>query len=213
MRLNYFKSELEKLKNELEKQIDNLTKYSNESLKESVGELSGYDNHPADLGAETFEREKDQGLKGNAKLLLMKVNHALDRISNGTYGRCERCGKIIEEERLKALPYTTFCVDCKKSEEKPGDHSKRPIEEEVLNFPFGRSFLDGTGEIEYDGEDAWQDVARYGTSDGPQDVPNEAAYYNETYVDSDEKRGIVERIDSIIDEEDPDEDDKNEFGK
>ncbi|HHY70921.1 MAG TPA: conjugal transfer protein TraR [Thermoanaerobacterales bacterium] len=212
MQLEYFKSELKKLKTKLEKQMDILIKRGTEPLKESVGELSGYDNHPADLGAETFERAKDLGLKGNAKVMLMKVNHALDRINNGTYGICERCGEIIEVERLKALPYTTFCVDCKTSEEKPGDHSRRPLEEEVLKYPFGRSFLDGTDKTEYDGEDAWQDVARYGTSNGPQDIPG-AVDYTETYVDGNEERGIVEECDTIIDEADPDEDDKNELGK
>ena len=63
MHLVYLKGELEKLKHNLEKQMDILIKRGNEPLKESVGELSGYDNHPADLGAETFERAKDLGLK------------------------------------------------------------------------------------------------------------------------------------------------------
>ena len=72
--------------------------------------------------------------------------------------------------------------------------------------------MDGTNKIEYDGEDAWQDVARYGTSDGPQDVPG-AVDYTETQVNGDEKRGIVEQSDTIIDEKDTDEDDKNQLGK
>jgi YteA family regulatory protein len=210
--IEYLKKKLEKLKSKLEKQMDVLIKRGTDPLKESVGELSGYDNHPADLGEETFERAKDLGLKGNTKVLLMKVNHALDRINNGTYGICEKCGQKIEEQRLNALPYTTFCVNCKISEGNPGDHSRRPLEEEVLKYPFGRSFLDDTDKTEYDGEDAWQDVARYGTSESPQDVPG-AVDYNEIYVDSEEKRGIVQESDSIIDEEDPDEDDKNELGK
>lgn len=212
MHLEYFKRELLNLKGELEKQMDILIKRGTEPLKESIGELSGYDNHPADLGAETFERAKDLGLRGNTKVLLMKVNHALDRLNNQTYGICEKCGRTIEEERLRALPYTTFCVNCKESEEKLGDHSKRPLEEEILKFPFGRSVLDGTDKEGYDGEDAWQDVARYGTANSPQDIPG-AVDYTQTYVDGNEKRGIVEESDTILDEEDPDEDDKNELGK
>ncbi|NLZ54250.1 MAG: conjugal transfer protein TraR [Thermoanaerobacteraceae bacterium] len=212
MNLQNYKTQLESLKSRLENQMDILTKRGSEPLKESLGELSGYDNHPADLGAETFERAKDLGLKGNSKVMLMKVNHALDRINNGTYGICEKCGNTIEQERLKALPYTTFCADCKRSEEKPGDHSRRPPEEEVLGYPFGRSFRDGNSEIGYDGEDAWQDVARYGTSSGPQDIPG-AVDYTETYFDGNEKRGIVEESDTIIDEVDTDKDDINELGK
>jgi len=212
LNLEYYKKQLESLKSRLENQMDTLSKHGSEPLKESVGELSSYDNHPADLGAETFERAKDLGLKGNSKVILMKVNHALDKINNGTYGICEKCGKTIEKERLLALPYTTFCVNCKKSEEKLGDHSIRPLEEEALNYPFGRTFLEGNDEIGYDGEDAWQDVARYGTSSGPQDIPG-AIDHTETYTDGNEKRGIVEESDTIIDETDTYEDDKNELGK
>ncbi|MCG1012090.1 TraR/DksA C4-type zinc finger protein [Tepidanaerobacter sp. GT38] len=213
MNLEYYKKQLESLKSRLEKQMESLSKRGSEPLKNSIGELSGYDNHPADLGAETFERAKDLGLKDNSKVLLMKVNHALDRISEGTYGICENCGKPISEERLKALPYTTLCIDCKKSAENQEENSRRPLEEEVLGFPFGRSFRDGTDEVGYDGEDAWQDVARYGTSSGPQDIPG-AVDYTETYEDGNEELGIVEEIDAILDNEvDTAEDDKNELEK
>jgi len=213
LNLEYYKKQLESLKSRLEKQMESLSKRGSEPLKNSIGELSGYDNHPADLGAETFERAKDLGLKDNSKVLLMKVNHALDRISEGTYGICENCGKPISEERLKALPYTTLCIDCKKSAENQEENSRRPLEEEVLGFPFGRSFRDGTDEVGYDGEDAWQDVARYGTSSGPQDIPG-AVDYTETYEDGNEELGIVEEIDAILDNEvDTAEDDKNELEK
>jgi len=203
----YYKNQLQSLKSRLENQVELLSKRGSEPLKESLGELSGYDNHPADLGAETFERAKDLGLMGNSKALLMKVNHALDRINNGSYGICENCGKPIESERLQALPYTTFCVECKKSEEKEGDHSRRPLEEEVLQFPFGKTFNDGSDKIGYDGEDAWQDVARYGTSDSPQDIPGAVDYF-ETYEDGNELRGIVEGTDRILDEKELDDNKK-----
>lgn len=209
--IQHFKINLEGMKKQLEGQMQVLIQRGSEPLKESVGELSGYDNHTSDLGAETFEREKDLGLKDNTKILLMKVNHALDKIKDGSYGVCERCGKPIDEERLEAVPYTTLCLECKKEEEKPEDPRSRPLEEDVLKYPFGRSFLDDTDRNEYDGEDAWQDVARYGTANTPQDEPG-AVDYTETYTDGNEKRGIVERGDMIIDEEDPDEDDKNELG-
>ncbi len=208
----HFRKKLEELKKELEEQQQVIVKRGSEPLKESTGELSGYDNHTSDLGAETFEREKDLGVKDNARIMLMKVNHALDKIKEGTYGICERCGKPIGEERLEAAPYTTLCIDCKNEEEKLDDSSPRPVEEEILRYPFGRSFSDEWDRNMYDGEDAWQDVARYGTANSPQDVPG-AVDYTETYVDGDEKRGIVDKGDEIIDEEDPDEDDKNEFAE
>ncbi|MDN5311737.1 MAG: hypothetical protein PWQ68_710, partial [Thermoanaerobacteraceae bacterium] len=113
----HFKTKLEGLKKQLEDEMQVLIQRGSEPLKESVGELSSYDNHTSDLGAEIFEREKDLGLKDNTKILLMKVNHALDKIRDGTYGICERCGKPIDKERLEAVPYTTLCIECKKEEE------------------------------------------------------------------------------------------------
>ncbi len=192
----HFKIELEKLKVKLEKQLMDLTKRGFQPLKESISELSGYDNHPADLGAETFERSKDLGLKNNTKAILEKVNHALERVSTGTYGVCEKCGEAIETDRLQILPYTAFCADCKMSKEEQYSHRERPLEEEVLKYPFSRSFFDGTDKVEYDGEDAWQDVAQYGTSSGPQDVP-EAIDNSKAYIDSDEVHGAVEKCETI----------------
>jgi len=206
------KKELNDLKIELQKQQDTISQRAQMPLAESVGELSSYDNHSSDLAAETFEREKDLGLKDNAKIMLMKVNRALEKIENGTYGRCEKCGKKIEEERLEAIPYAILCMECKREEEATENRRDRPLEEEVLKYPFGRSFLDETENNEYDGEDAWQDVARYGTANSPQDEPG-AVDYTKAYSDGDEQRGIVERTDMIIDEEDLDEDDKNELGE
>jgi len=43
--------------------------------------------------------------------LLRKIDEALERIENGTYGICEICGKEIEKERLKAIPWTTLCIE------------------------------------------------------------------------------------------------------
>ena len=105
MDIKRIKEELNELKLELRKQQDTISQRAQMPLAESVGELSSYDNHSSDLAAETFEREKDLGLRDNAKIMLMKVNRALEKIENGTYGRCEKCGKSIEEERLEAIPY------------------------------------------------------------------------------------------------------------
>jgi DnaK suppressor protein len=46
-----------------------------------------------------------------------KIQEALDRIEDGTYGTCEECGEEISEKRLMARPVTTSCVDCKTSQE------------------------------------------------------------------------------------------------
>jgi len=180
------KKRLLKLKSEFEKEIKNIGKNGiSNSLKDNTSELSSYDNHPADLGSETFERGKDIALKDSQKILLEKVHDAIINLEKGTYGICENCNKNIEDERLEAIPYTTYCIRCKKELEKDHRTRKRPIEEKILSPPFGRSFRYGDDYTGYDGEDTWQDVSRYGTSNSPQDVGGRLSY-DEIYIDSDE---------------------------
>ena len=78
---------------------------------ESMGELSSYDNHPADEGTELYEREKDIALNEHYELELGNIDQALTAMENGTYGKCEICGKEIPLERLEALPNTTYCKE------------------------------------------------------------------------------------------------------
>lgn len=173
------------------------------SLKDSVHELSAYDNHPADLGTETFEREKDRGLLDNARRSLIRVEDALERLDHGNYGTCERCGREIAPDRLSALPDTTLCYDCEEVSELNHDWETRPIEETVLWPPFGRTFLDDTDNVGTDGEDVWQAVAFYGTSETPSDLGGDFSWDN-PQMDGDEPEGIVQEVDAVIDHE-PDE--------
>jgi DnaK suppressor protein len=70
-----------------------------------------------DPEASTFERERDLSLAENTRDLLDKVDHALKKIEDGTYGKCESCGKSIEAARLRALPHASLCIACKRKEE------------------------------------------------------------------------------------------------
>jgi RNA polymerase-binding transcription factor len=89
----------------------------NQSQSDLSGEVS-FDEESADAGTFTFERERDLSLGNNLRDLLDKVDSALRRIKAGTYGSCERCGRPIDKARLKALPYSVLCIDCKKLEER-----------------------------------------------------------------------------------------------
>ena len=53
---------------------------------------------------------------------LGQIEHALCRIVEGVYGRCEYCGGKIAEARLNALPYTNSCIDCQRENERTGGH-------------------------------------------------------------------------------------------
>ena len=82
-----------------------------ETEQESVGELSSMDQHQADLGSETFEREKDFAVLESIESQLGDIDLALAKLDGGTYGTCEDCGKPIPEERLEALPIARYCVE------------------------------------------------------------------------------------------------------
>ncbi|MFN8027054.1 MAG: hypothetical protein U0W40_12080 [Acidimicrobiia bacterium] len=81
------------------------------SENEDVSELSDYDQHPADLGTETFEREKDLSILEQLEAELSELQAALERIDNGTYGIDEVTGEPIAPERLEALPAARTNVD------------------------------------------------------------------------------------------------------
>ncbi|HHW07511.1 MAG TPA: conjugal transfer protein TraR [Clostridia bacterium] len=163
-KLVHFKQKLLARKEQLEQQVKSIEEGGlHQSMRDSIGELSFYDNHPADLGNEVFERGKDLALRDNALIQLKNVEETLQRIEAGTYGTCQKCHRRIDEERLEAVPETPYCYECRLQVEKDGRPRVRPVEEEVIRPPFGGAGLDDTNY--FDGEDTWQMVARYGTSD------------------------------------------------
>jgi len=101
--------EQERLKQELE-EIE--ARVSSAGGVDAAAELSGYDDHPADLASETFEREKDLAIADTLEATLQKVRVALDKLKGSSYGVCDACGKPIAKKRLEALPYATLCVEC-----------------------------------------------------------------------------------------------------
>lgn len=102
-------AEKARLEEEL-KEIENRTARVDES--DRANELSAYEDHPADLASETFEREKDLAIGESVQHTLYKVINALEKIERGTFGRCDACGRPIKKARLKALPFATLCLEC-----------------------------------------------------------------------------------------------------
>lgn len=82
-------------------------------LREIDAEL---DSHQSpDWEELAIEREGDEVLEGEGRAgeaEIVAIRAALDRVANGTYGECVRCGAPIREARLDLLPYTPFCADC-----------------------------------------------------------------------------------------------------
>ncbi|MFP7346059.1 TraR/DksA family transcriptional regulator [Bacillus safensis] len=108
------------------------SKKKKESMLVESSEISnGVGNHIADHGSIYLDRMTEQTLDQVDDQLEGEIDAALKRMEDGTYGICEKTGKEIPYERLKAVPYTRFSIDAKKNEETTPDPNE-----------FDRSFSD-----------------------------------------------------------------------
>lgn len=113
------KSTLKKFRNQLEEEKDRLVALIEErerEMEEAKATETASERNPdpdsADAASMKFEYMKEMSLERNSVDLLNKVDHALARVSAGTYGTCESCGEAIPVARLEVLPYATMCVNC-----------------------------------------------------------------------------------------------------
>jgi RNA polymerase-binding protein DksA len=102
-----------RLESEREELAAQLTTIEDQAFAATQSDMSGdvgVDDESADAGTATFEREKELSIEQNVRDLIQKIDRALKRIEDGTYGICEVCGKPIEKARIKALPYVDLCI-------------------------------------------------------------------------------------------------------
>ncbi len=102
--------------------LDSLGQHSEETLKrsakEDAGDLSGYGQHMADAGTDTFDRDFALSLVSSEQDALSEVEAAIKRIRDGTYGICELTGKPISKDRLLVVPFTRYSAEAQKELEK-----------------------------------------------------------------------------------------------
>ncbi|MEO0138024.1 MAG: TraR/DksA C4-type zinc finger protein [candidate division WOR-3 bacterium] len=110
--LKEFEKILLKEREKILKGIDYATGQIAVTQTEASGDLSAYANHMADQGSETEKRELSSINISRQRETLFSIDHALRKIAQGTYGICEKCGKMIEKRRLKIVPYARFCIKC-----------------------------------------------------------------------------------------------------
>jgi DnaK suppressor protein len=104
-RLAYFEelltNRLEGLLNDAEKTVTDMTNDKNTFPD------------PTDRANLETDRNFLLRIRDRERKLILKIKEALARIEDGTFGICEECGEEISEERLKARPVTTLCIECK----------------------------------------------------------------------------------------------------
>ncbi len=109
-----------RLEDEKERVTQSLAKHS--KIIQQAGEGScdtgkAHSNHMADQGSDEYQYEANIKFASTEGRYLYHIEEALARIEDGSYGKCESCSKNIGLQRLRALPYTRLCIECKEKEE------------------------------------------------------------------------------------------------
>jgi DnaK suppressor protein len=108
--LGDFRTRLEAEREQLQSQLQSIEEQSFSTTQSDISGEVSFDEENADAGTFTFERERDLSIENNVRDLLGKIDRALGRLDEGTYGLCSRCGRPIEKVRIKALPYADLCI-------------------------------------------------------------------------------------------------------
>ena len=88
------------------------------SQRDAAGDLSAYSLHMADMATDNYDREFSLRLADNEQEIIKRIDTAIEKIENKTFGLCEACNKKITKVRLKAVPYAELCVPCQEKQEK-----------------------------------------------------------------------------------------------
>ncbi len=110
-----------------QRDLKQLRKLLNEKLEELIAEadrtVNGMDDgkenfpDPTDRASLESNRNFTLRIRDRERKLMGKIQEAIARIDDGTYGTCEECGERIGLDRLRARPVTTLCIDCKSLQE------------------------------------------------------------------------------------------------
>jgi DnaK suppressor protein len=106
-RLTYFKKRLLEKQQQLTDEVGKSALYGKDQEDDSIKDLG-------DQANTAYTREFFFELGNGDRRLLRDVVSALQRIDEGSFGTCERCGEAISEKRLEALPFARHCIDCQR---------------------------------------------------------------------------------------------------
>ena len=107
--LKKFRKQLEAMKGEIISDVE-------QTLTDMTSQHGNIPD-PTDRATIESDRDFELRLRGRERKLLDKINQAIARIDNGTYGVCAACEEEIGIKRLEARPVATFCIDCKIQQE------------------------------------------------------------------------------------------------
>ena len=112
------KAQLKKFKTLLSEKRDEIVKKAKQTLEEDMALDANDLPDEMDLASSEYLQSFQFRLRGREKTFLKKIDHALAKIDQGTFGICEECEEPIHMKRLEARPETTLCIRCKEDQER-----------------------------------------------------------------------------------------------
>ena len=103
----------EQFKQILHDRKQHLLQQGNETVSREVSKVQEHLVEYADIATLESDRSFRMRIRDRERKLIKKIDQAIDRLEDGTFGLCERCGQEISLERLTARPVTTYCINCK----------------------------------------------------------------------------------------------------
>ena len=112
------KVQLKKFKTLLKEKRDEIVKKAKQTLEEDMTLDANDLPDEMDLASSEYLQSFTFRLRGREKVFLDKIEKALRKIEDGSFGICEECGEEISIKRLEARPETTLCIRCKEDQER-----------------------------------------------------------------------------------------------
>ncbi len=112
------KAQLNKFKHLLESKREEIIRRAQATLEEDMALDSNDLPDEMDLASSEYLQSFTFRLRGREKVFLDKIQKALDKIEDGSFGVCDDCGDKISIKRLEARPETTLCIRCKEDQER-----------------------------------------------------------------------------------------------
>lgn len=112
------KKELKRFKAILEAEKEKILKMAREATQDRMGTSTDDLKDDMDLASSELDQAMVFRFRDRERNLLKKIEKALQKIENGTYGICENCEEPIDIRRLEVRPVTELCIKCKQEQEK-----------------------------------------------------------------------------------------------
>ena len=112
------KVQLKKFKTLLTEKRDEIIKKAKQTLEEDMALDANDLPDEMDLASSEYLQSFTFRLRGREKVFLDKIEKALAKIEDGSFGTCEECGEEVSVKRLEARPETTLCIRCKEDQER-----------------------------------------------------------------------------------------------